>query len=45
MGELLDKTKGHANEAMGKAKRAIGDALDYFVAVFNRCCDSWCSSA
>jgi len=28
MGEMLDKAKGHANEMMGKAKRAIGDATD-----------------
>lgn len=28
MGEMLDKTKGYANEAAGKAKRAVGDALD-----------------
>jgi len=28
MGEMLDKTKGFANEAGGKAKRAVGDALD-----------------
>jgi len=28
MGEMLDKTKGHANEAVGKTKRAIGDATN-----------------
>jgi glycerol-3-phosphate acyltransferase PlsY len=28
MGEFIDKVKGHANEAVGKAKRAIGDATD-----------------
>lgn len=28
MGEFTDKLKGGANEAMGKVKRAIGDALD-----------------
>lgn len=28
MGEMLDKAKGHTNEAIGKAKRAAGDALD-----------------
>ncbi|WP_332836101.1 CsbD family protein [Flavisphingomonas formosensis] len=28
MGEMMDKLKGHANEAVGKAKRAIGDAMD-----------------
>lgn len=28
MGATTDKVKGHANEAAGKAKRAIGDALD-----------------
>jgi len=28
MGEMLDKAKGYANEAAGKTKRAIGDALD-----------------
>ena len=28
MGEVTDKAKGHANEIAGKAKRAIGDALD-----------------
>ena len=28
MGETIDKLKGHANEVAGKAKRAIGDALD-----------------
>ena len=28
MGEILDKAKGHANEAIGKTKRAIGDATD-----------------
>jgi uncharacterized protein YjbJ (UPF0337 family) len=27
MGELMDKAKGHANEVVGKAKRAIGDAM------------------
>jgi uncharacterized protein YjbJ (UPF0337 family) len=28
MGEMLDKAKGMANEAAGKTKRAIGDAMD-----------------
>ncbi len=28
MGEFTDKVKGHANEAVGKVKRAIGDATD-----------------
>lgn len=28
MGEMLDKAKGHGNEAMGKIKRAVGDAAD-----------------
>jgi uncharacterized protein YjbJ (UPF0337 family) len=28
MGELTDKIKGAGNEAMGKAKRVIGDATD-----------------
>lgn len=28
MGEMVDKVKGHTNEAIGKAKRAIGDAMD-----------------
>jgi uncharacterized protein YjbJ (UPF0337 family) len=28
MGELTDKIKGHTNEAIGKVKRAIGDATD-----------------
>ena len=28
MGELTDKIKGHANEAIGKVKRAVGDATD-----------------
>ena len=28
MGEILDKVTGHANELAGKAKRAVGDALD-----------------
>ncbi|MFZ5706663.1 MAG: CsbD family protein [Pseudomonadota bacterium] len=28
MGEMSDKIKGHANELAGKAKRAVGDALD-----------------
>jgi uncharacterized protein YjbJ (UPF0337 family) len=28
MGEIVDKAKGYANEAIGKAKRAAGDALD-----------------
>lgn len=28
MGEMLDKAKGHANEIAGKAKRAIGEAMD-----------------
>ncbi len=28
MGEFTDKLKGHANEAIGKAKRVIGDATD-----------------
>lgn len=28
MGELTDKVKGHANELAGKAKRAVGEALD-----------------
>ncbi len=28
MGEMLDKAKGYTNEAVGKAKRAAGDALD-----------------
>ena len=28
MGEMTDKAKGYANEIAGKAKRAIGDALD-----------------
>ena len=28
MGEATDKIKGHANEAIGKVKRAVGDATD-----------------
>lgn len=28
MGEVIDKAKGYANETVGKAKRAIGDATD-----------------
>jgi uncharacterized protein YjbJ (UPF0337 family) len=28
MGELTDKIKGHANEAIGKVKRAVGEATD-----------------
>jgi len=28
MGEFTDKLKGAANETVGKAKRAIGDATD-----------------
>ena len=28
MGELIDKTKGAANEAIGKAKVAIGQKTD-----------------
>ncbi|MGE3747777.1 MAG: CsbD family protein [Sphingomonadaceae bacterium] len=28
MGEVTDKAKGHANEAIGKGKRAVGDATD-----------------
>ncbi|MDB5683232.1 MAG: CsbD family protein [Sphingomonas bacterium] len=28
MGELTDKTKGYANEAAGKVKRAVGDATN-----------------
>ncbi|WP_420141056.1 CsbD family protein [Sphingomonas sp.] len=28
MGELTDKLKGAGNEAMGKVKRALGDAAD-----------------
>lgn len=28
MGELTDKTKAAYDETMGKAKRAVGDALD-----------------
>lgn len=28
MGEIIDKLKGHTNEAIGKAKRAVGDAMD-----------------
>jgi len=28
MGEMSDKIKGGANEAAGKVKRAVGDALD-----------------
>lgn len=28
MGEFTDKVKGHANEIAGKAKRAVGDAMD-----------------
>lgn len=28
MGEFVDKVKGHANEAVGKVKRAIGEATD-----------------
>ena len=28
MGEFADKAAGAANEAIGKAKRALGDALD-----------------
>lgn len=28
MGEMTDKIKGHANEAIGKVKRAVGDATD-----------------
>lgn len=28
MGEMLDKAKGYANETAGKAKRAVGDALN-----------------
>ncbi len=28
MGATKDKVKGHLNEAIGKAKRAVGDATD-----------------
>jgi uncharacterized protein YjbJ (UPF0337 family) len=28
MGEIKDKVEGATNEAVGKAKRAIGDAMD-----------------
>ncbi|MGC6328032.1 CsbD family protein [Rhizorhabdus sp. FW153] len=28
MGEMSDKIKGHTNELIGKAKRAVGEALD-----------------
>jgi uncharacterized protein YjbJ (UPF0337 family) len=28
MGSTSDKVKGYTNEAVGKAKRAIGDAID-----------------
>ena len=28
MGEMKDRVKGATNEAVGKAKRAIGDAMD-----------------
>ena len=28
MGEMKDKVKGATNEAVGKAKRAVGDAWD-----------------
>jgi uncharacterized protein YjbJ (UPF0337 family) len=28
MGEMMDKAKGLANEIAGKAKRAVGDAMD-----------------
>lgn len=28
MGELTDKAKGAANEAIGKIKRGVGDATD-----------------
>lgn len=28
MGEILDKVTGAANEAIGKVKRAVGDATD-----------------
>ena len=28
MGEFTDKVKGHANEMAGKAKRAVGEAMD-----------------
>ena len=28
MGEMLDKAKGYANEAAGKTKRAVGDAMN-----------------
>ncbi len=28
MGEMSDKIKGHTNELVGKAKRAVGEALD-----------------
>lgn len=28
MGELTDKAKGYANEAIGKVKRAVGEATD-----------------
>ena len=28
MGELKDKIAGHTNEAIGKAKRALGDATN-----------------
>jgi uncharacterized protein YjbJ (UPF0337 family) len=28
MGEMKDRVKGAANEAIGKTKRAIGDATD-----------------
>jgi uncharacterized protein YjbJ (UPF0337 family) len=28
MGEMTDKTKGYANEAMGKMKRAAGNAMN-----------------
>ena len=28
MGDMKDKMKGAANEAIGKTKRAVGDAMD-----------------
>ncbi|MBP8231686.1 CsbD family protein [Rhizorhabdus sp.] len=28
MGVMSDKIKGHTNELVGKAKRAVGEALD-----------------
>jgi uncharacterized protein YjbJ (UPF0337 family) len=28
MGDIKDRVKGATNEAVGKAKRAIGDAMD-----------------